>query len=94
MYNTRHSWSIKDGIVYYTCPTFIDKFGHEIELEEDLSHDVECMICDEKFIPQETLNKAVDRHQNGSYLKREITSPAGIDPKKSVPPIKGWHKIK
>lgn len=92
--NTRHSWSIRDGLIIYYCPSFKDKDDNLIELEDELTPTVTCMICDEQIASGRTLKYQVERflekrkESDREKLRREITSPVGIDPEKHRPV--GW----
>lgn len=96
-YNTRHSWSIKDGVIIYYCPHFKDKDGNPIELEDELASTVTCMVCDEKIASGRSLKFRVEKflekrkQSEQETLRRGITSPAGIDPEKHQP-IGWWHR--
>lgn len=100
MINTRHSWSIKGNLLIYTCPQFLDKNGVEIELEDELSDHVECMICDEQFVNREQLYLSIKRlaksfeELESLRLREGLASSAGIDPEKAKDWSKKWHKVR
>lgn len=99
MKNTRHSWSIRDGLIIYTCPTFVDENEREIELEDELTPTVTCMVCDEEIASGRTLTYQIERllesrkEKEREVLRRGITSPAGIDPEKHKP-VGWWSRNK
>lgn len=98
--NTRHSWSIRDGLIIYYCPSFKDKDDNLIELEDEITDTITCMICDEQIASGRSLKFRVEkslekrRRSEQEVLRRGITSPAGIDPEKYKKSIKGWHEVK
>jgi len=100
MRNTRHSWSIKDGIIYYSCPSFLDKDGYEIELEDELTPRVECMICEEQIASERTLIYQIKRfvenkrREKREALRRGISQPAGICPERYAPAGDWWMNKK
>lgn len=76
----RHSWRIKDGVVIYTCPEFVDKYGFPIELEDEIDKSIVCMVCDEsihlRYDPIFKLEKMLDsrRQKEKDRLKEGLFS--------------------